>query len=96
MKKKVLLLGFPNPVRFKSKKYILSILYSRAKKNPFIRGFSYDEYLEFITKQIEQIGGVELENPNEKELYNALKSLGWIKVVNAFIVGIISVNIGIT
>jgi hypothetical protein len=96
MEKKVHLLGFPNPVRLKSKKYILSVLYDRAKKNPFIRGLSYDEYLEFITKQIEQIGGVKLESPNEKELYNALKSLGWIRVVNAFIVGIISVNIGIT
>ena len=46
--KKVILIGLPNPIKLKSKKYIIETLYNRAKKNPFLNGYSYEEYLEFL------------------------------------------------
>ena len=98
-KKKVILIGFPNPIKLKSKKYVIRKLYERAKKNPFLANSSYDEYLEFLQKQIKELGDTDVyinENDAESNLYDALKRIKWLKVVNAFVVGIIqSTNIGV-
>ena len=99
--KKVLLLGLPNPVRLKSKKYILEMLYKRAKKNPFLSEHSYDEYLEFLKGQIEQFGDVKIkknisDKDIEEELYKSLKDIGWIRVFNSLIIGVLNTCTGIS
>ena len=98
-KKKVILIGFPNPIKLKSKKYVIEKLYERAKKNPFLANSSYDEYLEFLQKQIKELGNTDVyinEDNAESNLYDALKRIKWLKVVNAFVVGIIeATNIGV-
>ena len=99
--KKVLLLGLPNPVRLKSKKYILKTLYKRAKKNPFLSEHSYDEYLEFLKGQIEQFGDVKIkknisDKDIEEELYKSLKDIGWIRVFNSLIIGVLNTYTGIS
>ena len=98
-KKKVILIGFPNPIKLKSKKYVIKKLYERAKKNPFLANSSYDEYLEFLQKQIKQLGNTDVyinEEDAESNLYDALKRIKWLKVVNAFVVGFIeATNIGV-
>ena len=99
--KKVLLLGLPNPVRFKSKKYILETLYKRAKKNPFLSEHSYNEYLEFLKGQIEQFGDVKIkknvsDKDIEEELYKSLKDIGWIKVFNSLVIGVLNTYTGIS
>ena len=98
-KKKVILVGFPNPIKLKSKKYVIEKLYARARKNPFLANSSYDEYLEFLQKQIKELGNTDVyinENDAESNLYDALKRIKWLKVVNAFVVGIIqSTNMGV-
>jgi len=43
-KKKVILLGFPNPVRMRDKSYVIGKLYERASANPFVSGKTYEEY----------------------------------------------------
>jgi hypothetical protein len=98
-KKKVILIGFPNPIKLKSKKFVLTTLYNRAKKNPFIVGSTYEEYLDFLVNQIEILGSGDISidrksSKLESEIYDALKKLDWIKVINAFVVGIITTNIG--
>lgn len=98
-KKKVILIGFPNPIKLKSKKYVIKKLYERAKKNPFLANSSYDEYLEFLQKQIKELGNTDVyinEEDAESNLYDALKRIKWLKVVNAFVVGFIeATNIGV-
>jgi hypothetical protein len=98
-KKKVILIGFPNPIKLKSKKFVLTTLYNRAKKNPFIVGSTYEEYLDFLVNQIEILGSGDISidrksSKLESEIYDALKKLDWIRVINAFVVGIITTNIG--
>ena len=100
-KKKVLLLGLPNPVRFKSKKYVIETLYKRAKRNPFLSEHSYEEYLEFLKEQIEQLGGKKIDkdvknNDIEDELYRCLKDIGWIIVFNSLLIGVMSTYTGIS
>ena len=50
--KKVILIGFPNPIKLKSKKYVIKKLYERAKKNPFLANSSYDEYIDFLLNKM--------------------------------------------
>ena len=101
MSKKILLLCLPNPVRFKSKKKVIETLYKRAKKNPFLSEHSYEEYLEFLIGQMEQFGSkkVELDIGDEElenKLYKSLKDIGWIRVVNGLMIGIIDTYTGIS
>ncbi len=73
----------------------------RAKKNPFLASSSYEEYLEFLLNQIDSLGSVDVEiDKNSKDLesqiYDALKDMKWLKVINALVIGIIEVtNIGV-
>jgi len=98
--KKVILLGFPEAVKLKSKKYIIETLYNRAKKNPFLADKTYDEYLEFLIRQIDLLGSIDIDieldkDDVESQIYDALKEMKWLKVINAFIVGVITTNIGV-
>ena len=96
--KKVILIGINSPIKLKSKKYVIEKLYERAKKNPFLANSSYDEYLEFLQKQIKELGNTDVyinEDDAESNLYDALKRIKWLKVINAFVIGIIeATNIG--
>ena len=65
-KKKVILIGLPNPIKLKSKKYIIETLYGRSKKNPFLNKHSYEEYLEFLQEQISTLGNIEIEESDEE------------------------------
>ena len=99
-KKKVILVGFPNPIKLKSKKFVIETLYNRAKKNPFLVGSSYEEYLDFLLKQIDVMGSIDVKidrdsDTLEEDIYDTLKKMNWLKVINAFVVGIIeATNIG--
>ena len=97
--KKVILIGFPNPIKLKSKKYVIKKLYERAKKNPFLANSSYEEYLEFLHNQIKELGSIDVDMESEQvehKLYDALKEIKWLKVVNAFVVGFIqATNTGV-
>ena len=76
-------------------------MYKRAKKNPFLASSSYEEYLEFLINQIDSLGSVDMEIDKdskdlESQIYDALKDMNWLKVINALVIGIIEVtNIGI-
>lgn len=97
-KKKVILIGLPDPIKLKSKKYIIETLFNRAKKNPFLRDYSYAEYLEFLEKQINTLGSREIEDSDEdieSRIFDSLKKMNWIKVINTFLIGIITTNIGV-
>lgn len=99
-KKKVILVGLPNPIKFKSKKFVLQTLYKRAKKNPFLVDSTYEEYLEFLLSQIKELGSsdisIDKHSPTlEKDIFNALKKMNWIKVFNAILIGVITTKIGV-
>ena len=86
-KKKVILLGFPSPVRMRDKSYVIRKLYERASSNPFVSGKSYDEYREYLCSQIREHGDI---------IYDELKSMGWIKVVSAVLLAITSSHIAVS
>ena len=97
-KKKVILVGFPNSVELKSKKYVIKKLYEKSRKNPFLINSSYEEYLKFLVNQIETMSSESIDVDSddvESKIYDTLKKLNWLKVVNAFVVGIITTNIGV-
>ncbi len=94
-KKKAVLVGIENPIKVKSKKYVIEMLYKRAKSNPFLRDKTYDEYLNHIRKQIRDLEGIDIQFENEEELYNALKNLGWLKEFNILIACLVFANYGI-
>ena len=98
--KKVILLGFPDAVKLKSKRYIIETLYNRAKKNPFLATSTYEEYLDFLLNQIDLLGSEEVDidrdaDDIESQIYDALKKMKWLKVINAFLIGVITTNIGV-
>ena len=53
----------------------------------------------FLHKQIKQLGSIDVDIESgqvEHKLYDALKKIKWLKVVNAFVVGFIqATNIGV-
>tara|TARA_R100000234_G_C4859722_1_gene118636 strand:- start:212 stop:508 length:297 start_codon:yes stop_codon:yes gene_type:complete len=93
--KKVILVGFPNPIRMKDKGYVLEKLYERAKRNPFIHDKTFDEYREFLCMQIKDFDGRDVSPNNTDEIYDSLKSMGWIKVVSAVLIAVISAHTAI-
>jgi hypothetical protein len=98
--KKVILLGFPDAIKLKSKKYIIETLYNRAKKNPFLADKTYEEYIEFLLRQIDTLGPKDIEididaEDIESKIYDVLKEMKWLKVINAFLIGVITTNIGV-
>ena len=94
-KKKAVFVGIADTIQIKSKSYVMKMLYKRAKKNPFIADKSYDEYMDYIKSQVKQLEGIEISAENEEELYNSLKSLGWLKEISVLAVYIITANYGI-
>tara|TARA_B110000196_G_C20469940_1_gene353135 strand:+ start:198 stop:488 length:291 start_codon:yes stop_codon:yes gene_type:complete len=96
MNKKVILLGFNSPIRKKSKEYVLRKLYKKAKTNPFIVGKTFDEYMEFLSIQIKDFGDKEVDSKNVDDIYKSLEDMGWIKVVSAFILSVMSANTAIS
>ncbi len=95
-KKKVILLGFPSPVRMRDKSYVIRKLYERASSNPFVSGKSYDEYREYLCSQIREHGDVDVHPDNVDIIYDELKSMGWIKVVSAVLLAITSSHIAVS
>ena len=89
-KKKVVVLGFPNPIRMRDKGYVLQKIYDRAKTNPFIADMSYDDYLKFICAEIEKEteGGVKIHYTATDAIYNELKRMGWIRVVSRVLMAV--------
>lgn len=95
-KKKVILLGFPNPVRMRDKSYVIGKLYERASANPFVSGKTYEEYCEYLCLQIREHGNVYVNPADTQKIYDELKSMGWIKVISAVIIAITSSHIAIS
>jgi hypothetical protein len=94
--KKAVFVGVESPIRIKSKKYVMEILYKRAKRNPFIADKTYEEYLNYIKEQVKMLEGIEISASNEEELYTALKNIGWLKEFNAFLFYVVLANYGIS
>ena len=91
-KRKVMFVGFASAVTLKSKRYVLNKLYDRAKKNPFLRTYSFDEYLKYLAEQIKTLEGIEVDPTNYKELYNTLQRIGWLKEVPLAILALLYVH----
>jgi|TARA_R110002020_G_scaffold58750_5_gene160984 hypothetical protein len=94
--KKIILLGFPNPIRMRNKEYVLKKLYERASNNPFIHGKTFEEYREFLCLQIKDFGDIDVDSTDTDKIYDSLKSMGWIKVISAVVIAVISAHTAIS
>ena len=73
----------------------MKMLYKRAKKNPFIADKTYEEYMEYVKSQVKLLEDIDITAETEEELYNSLKSLGWLKEISVLAAYIITANYGI-
>ena len=39
------IIGIDSPIKIKSKKYVMEMLFNRAKKNPFVESENIEEYI---------------------------------------------------
>ena len=90
-KKKAMLVGIADPIRIKSKRYVLEKLYQRAKKNPFVNTDSFDDYLEHIKNQIKSLEGKDVDGGVD-EIYDALKKIGWLKEISVWVFSLITTH----
>ena len=74
----IIIIGDPKPILYKSKEKVLKEVHKRAKKNPFMKDLNYREYLKFLKVQINELGGLKIKVLNEQEIYEGLKTIGWI------------------
>ena len=82
-KKKALLVGIADPIRIKSKRYVLEKLYQRAKKNPFVNTDSFEDYMEHVKDQIKILEGKDIDGGVD-EIYDTLKKIGWIREISVW------------
>ena len=94
-KKKAVFVVIADPIQIKSKRYVMNMLSKRARKNPFIADKTFEEYMEHIKSQVRDLEGVEITASSEEEMYNSLKSLGWLKEISVLAVYIVTANYGI-
>jgi hypothetical protein len=90
-KKKALLVGIADPIRIKSKRYVLEKLYQRAKKNPFVNTDSFEDYMEHVKVQIKTLEGKDV-NGGVDEIYDTLKKIGWIKEISVWVFSLITTH----
>ena len=90
-KKKALLVGIADPIRIKSKRYVLEKLYQRAKKNPFVNTDSFEDYMEHVKVQIKTLEGKDVDGGVD-EIYDTLKKIGWIKEISVWVFSLITTH----
>ena len=90
-KKKALLVGLANPIKIKSKRYVLEKLYQRAKKNPFVNTDSFEDYMEHVKVQIKTLEGKDVDGGVD-EIYDTLKKIGWIKEISVWVFSLITTH----
>jgi len=91
-KKHALLVGITTPIKKKSKKYVLEMVYKKAKRNPFITAETFEEYLEYLNTQINSMSDESIETTNPNKIYDTLKKIGWLKEISFALLAFISVN----
>ena len=90
-KKKALLVGIADPIRIKSKRYVLEKLYQRAKKNPFVNTDSFEDYMEHVKVQIKTLEGKDVDGGVD-EIYDTLKKIGWIREISVWVFSLITTH----
>ena len=94
-KKSAMFVGIDNPIRIKSKLYVMEKLYEKAKKNPFVDTDSFESYLEYVAKRIEEQEGIIVESKEPEYVYKTLKRIGWLREINYMAFYMITANYAI-
>tara|TARA_R100000995_G_scaffold45089_1_gene21225 strand:+ start:1249 stop:1572 length:324 start_codon:yes stop_codon:yes gene_type:complete len=94
-KKSAIVVGISSPIRVRSKMFVMRKLYDKAKRNPFVDTESFESYLKFIARQIEDVEGVKVKSNKAEDIYKTLKSLGWLREVNYMAFYVITTNYAI-
>ena len=77
--KQLMILGLDGVIEYRSKLYVIKSIYDNARRSPFIYQMKYDEYLDFLIKQILEMSGKHPCSKSEDDLFDALYDIGWIK-----------------
>ena len=94
-KKSAVIVGISSPIRVRSKLYVMQMLFKKAKRNPFVDTESFESYLKYIAKQIEDVEGVVVDSDKPEDIYKTLKRIGWLREVNYMAFYMITTNYAI-
>jgi hypothetical protein len=81
-KRMAVIVGIDNPIRIKSREYVLRKLFEKARKNPFVEADNLDEYMLFLAKRIEEVNGEYIEDLSVDNMYKTLKRIGWLREIS--------------
>ena len=81
-KKMAVIVGIDKPIRIKSKKYVMEMLFNRAKKNPFVESDTLEEYMEFLSKRVLEVNGEIVDDLSPENMYKTLKRIGWLREIS--------------
>ena len=90
-----IVIGIDNPIRIKSKLYVMKKLYKKAKNNPFVDTDSFESYLSYIARQIEEQEGIIVDSIEPESIYKTLKRIGWLREINYMAFYMITANYAI-
>ena len=94
-KKSAVIVGISSPIKVRSKLYVMKKLFEKAKRNPFVDTESFESYLKYIARQIEDAEGVVVDSNNPEDIYKTLKRIGWLREVNYMAFYMITTNYAI-
>jgi hypothetical protein len=76
------IVGIDKPIRIKSKRYVMEMLFKRAKKNPFVESDNLEEYMKFLSKRVLEVNGETVEDLSPENMYKTLKRIGWLREIS--------------
>ena len=81
-KRMAVIVGIDNPIRIKSREYVLRKLFEKAKRNPYVEADNLNEYILFLAKRIEEVNREYIEDLSVDNMYKTLKRIGWLREIS--------------
>ena len=81
-KRMAIIVGVDDPIRIKSREFVIRKLFEKAQKNPFLEAETLDEYMRFLADRIEEVNGEIVDDLSIDNMYTTLKRIGWLREVS--------------
>ena len=91
-KRMAVIVGIDSPIKIKSKRYVMEMLYNRAKKNPFVESENIEEYMTHLAGRISEVNGEIVDDLSPENMYRTLKRIGWLREISHSVFILISAS----
>ena len=91
-KRMAVIVGIDSPIKIKSKRYVMEMLYNRAKKNPFVESENIEEYMTHLAGRISEVNGEIVADLSPENMYRTLKRIGWLREISHSVFILISAS----